>query len=73
MKVVFAVRDRDSNKLEWPVDDLGRHSFKLDSLAPANEFTNHDAHDALGDVEATIHIAALMAPAPVSSLKDSDS
>jgi len=43
-----------------PLDDLGRESFKLDRLAPENGFANHDAHDALGDVEATIHIASVI-------------
>lgn len=60
MKVVYAVRDREPDALDWPIDDLGRESFKLDRLAPANGFANHDAHDALGDVEATIHIASLI-------------
>ncbi len=60
MKVVYAVRDREPDALEWPIDDLGRESFKLDRLAPANGLANHDAHDALGDVEATIHIASLI-------------
>lgn len=60
MKVIYAVRDREPRILEWPLDDLGRGSFKLDRLAPANGFTQHAAHDALGDVEATIHIATLI-------------
>ncbi len=60
MKVIYAVRDREPGALAWPLDDLGRESFKLDRLAPANGFTNHDTHDALGDVEATIHIASLI-------------
>ncbi len=60
MKVIYAVRDREPDAFEWPLDDLGRESFKLDRLAPANGFANHDAHDALGDVEATIHIASLI-------------
>ncbi len=46
--------------LEWPLDDRGRMSFKLDRLAPANGFTAHNAHDALGDVEAAIHVATLI-------------
>lgn len=58
MKVIYAVRDLEPNALEWPLDDLGRGSFKLDRLAPANGFANHDAHDALGDVAATIYIAS---------------
>ncbi len=60
MKVIYAVRDREPDALEWPLDDLGRESFKLDRLTPANGFANHDAHDALGDVEATIHMASLI-------------
>mgnify|MGYP002628355117 CR=1 FL=1 len=60
MKVIYAVRNREPDALAWPLDDLGRESFKLDRLAPANGFTNHDAHDALGDVEATIHMASLI-------------
>jgi len=31
--------------------------FKLDQLAPINGFSHENAHDALADVEATIHIA----------------
>ncbi|MER8536452.1 exonuclease domain-containing protein [Mesorhizobium sp. M1005] len=31
--------------------------FKLDQLAPLNGFSHENAHDALADVEATIHIA----------------
>jgi exodeoxyribonuclease-1 len=60
MKVIYAVRDREPDTLNWPLDDLGRQSFKLDRLAPANGFSHHAAHDALGDVEATIHIATLV-------------
>jgi len=60
MKLVYATWVLANNALEWPIDDNGRHSFKLDRLAPENGFTQHDAHDALGDVEATIHIARLI-------------
>jgi len=49
---------RNPGLLNWPIDDTGRTSFKLDRLAPANGFS---AHDALGDVEATIHVARLIA------------
>jgi hypothetical protein len=35
--------------------------FKLDLIAPLNGFAAHNAHDALGDVEATIHIARQIA------------
>lgn len=60
MKVVYAAWELAPDTLNWPVDDRGRNSFKLDQLAPANGFEHHDAHDALGDVEATIHIARLI-------------
>ncbi len=38
----------------------GKPSFKLELLASANGFDHQHAHDALGDVEATIHIAGLI-------------
>lgn len=60
MKVIYAVWDRAPETLDWPRDDQGRISFKLDRLAPQNGFTTHNAHDALGDVEATIHLATLI-------------
>lgn len=46
--------------LDWPEDAMGSPILKLDQLAPLNGFTDHDAHDALGDVKATIHIAQLI-------------
>lgn len=60
MRVIFSCWELAQDILEWPIDDNGRHSFKLDKLAPANGFTQHDAHDALGDVEATIHLVRLV-------------
>lgn len=61
LSAVYAVHARDPELLVWPADDGGRRSFKLDRLAPANGFNSHNAHDALGDVEATIHIARQIA------------
>lgn len=43
--------------LEIPVGDKGRPLFKLDRVAPLNGFDHANAHDALADVEATIHLA----------------
>jgi exodeoxyribonuclease-1 len=60
MKIVYSAWELARDSLNWPLDDKGRNSFKLDRLAPANGFEHHDAHDALGDVEATIHIAKLI-------------
>jgi len=60
MKIIWAVRAKAPSIFTWPENDKGKPSFKLDQLAPANGFTQHDAHDALGDVEATIHMADLI-------------
>ncbi len=60
LPAVYATHARDPGLLVWPTDDTGRRSFKLDRLAPANGFNAHNAHDALGDVEATVHIARLI-------------
>lgn len=43
-----------------PRNEEGKVAFKLDRLAPANGFADHAAHDALGDVLATIHLAKLI-------------
>ena len=61
MTAVFAAFQRHPDLFNWPVDETGRVRFKLDRLAPENGFEGHNAHDALGDVEATIHLARLIA------------
>jgi exodeoxyribonuclease-1 len=61
LTALYAVWHRQPDLFEWPVDDAGRVRFKLDRIAPMNGFAAHNAHDALGDVEATIHIARLIA------------
>lgn len=45
---------------QYPLTPRGRTGFKLDQLAPLNGFSHENAHDALADVEATIHIARLL-------------
>ncbi len=42
--------------IKIPTDLTGRPVFKLDQVAPANGFDHADAHDALCDVRATIHL-----------------
>jgi exodeoxyribonuclease-1 len=61
LTALYAVWYRQPDLFDWPVDETDRVRFKLDRIAPLNGFTAHDAHDALGDVEATIHIARLIA------------
>lgn len=43
-----------------PKKDDGKNTLKLDRLAPINGFHNMNAHDAMGDVEATIFLAKLL-------------
>ena len=46
--------------LKFPNSSSGRTSKKLEDIALVNGFKNHNAHDALGDVEATIYVANLI-------------
>jgi len=61
MRMVYATAVFSPDALVLPINEKGRPSYKLDRLAPANGFTQHNAHDALGDVEATIFICRLIA------------
>lgn len=47
--------------LIFPTSENGEKVFKLDRIAPANGFKHDRAHDALGDVEATIFLCRLLA------------
>lgn len=60
LTVVRALYARNPDCIEIPKREDGRNNFKLENLAPLNGFAGHDAHDALGDVRATIHIARLI-------------
>jgi exodeoxyribonuclease-1 len=48
------------NSITLPINDQGRRSFRLDQIAPANGFAHDEAHEAVADVEATIHVARLI-------------
>ncbi|MCC6001129.1 MAG: exodeoxyribonuclease I [Pararhodobacter sp.] len=61
LTALYAVWYRQPDLFDWPVDPDGRVRFKLDRIAPLNGFATHNAHDALGDVEATLHIARQIA------------
>ncbi|MFK0688800.1 exonuclease domain-containing protein [Mesorhizobium sp. IMUNJ 23033] len=66
LPLMIATQTFAPDAFQWPVNEKGRVSFKLDRLAPANGFDHSDAHDALADVHATIHLARLVrARAPV--------
>lgn len=44
-----------------PIGDNLRPTHKLDQLADANGFNHSTAHDAMGDVEKTVHLCQLLA------------
>ena len=46
--------------IEWPVDDEGRPSNRLELLTTANGISHEAAHDAMSDVYATIAVARLI-------------
>ena len=61
LRMIQAVARFAPEALVIPMDDYGRPLFKLDRLAPANGFEHRTAHDAMADVEATIHMCRLIA------------
>lgn len=46
--------------IEWPENEDGTPSFRLERLSVANGLAHADAHDALGDVRVTIEMARLL-------------
>ncbi len=46
--------------INWPINEEGRASFRLEELTAANGLEHSSAHDALSDVYATIEFAKLM-------------
>ena len=60
LKLAQCVEAFATDVLVVPVNDKGKPTYKLDRLAPANGFNNMNAHDAMGDVEATIFVCRLI-------------
>ncbi len=56
-RAAFALRPEG---IEWPSRPDGEPSLKLEDLARANQLPQPKAHDALGDVTATIALAQLL-------------
>jgi exodeoxyribonuclease-1 len=46
--------------IEWPRNDQGETSFRLEALSAANGIEHTSAHDALSDVHATLGLARLI-------------
>lgn len=61
LPLVQAASHLAPNTLAWPESENGGISFKLDQIAPLNGFDHSNAHDALGDVEASIFLAQQLA------------
>ena len=60
LKLAQCVEAFAQGVLTVPINEKGKPSYKLDALAPANGFEDMKAHDAMGDVEATIYICKLL-------------
>ena len=60
LPVLQAAHFLEPGVLAVPVGDKGRPTFSLERLAPANGFDHAAAHDAVGDVEATLHLCRLV-------------
>ena len=58
--VVRATKALRPEGINWPTDEEGRPSFKLEELTKANGIAHEAAHDALSDVYATIALAKLI-------------
>jgi len=58
VRLAYALK-KDSS-LNWVSDENGKPIFKLDQLSIANGIDHADAHDALGDVRATIALAKII-------------
>ncbi|WP_085636602.1 MULTISPECIES: exodeoxyribonuclease I [unclassified Pseudomonas] len=57
VRAAYALRP---DGLEWPTDDEGRVTLKLERLTAANGIDHGHAHEALSDVRATIALARLI-------------
>ncbi len=57
VRMTYALRPEG---IEWPKNESGQPTFKLERLAAANNLSHESAHDALSDVQATIDLARLI-------------
>lgn len=60
LDVVRMVRALRPDGIEWPVDEAGEPTNRLELLTAANNLSHENAHDALSDVYATIAVAKLL-------------
>ncbi|MDF7667729.1 exodeoxyribonuclease I [Orbaceae bacterium ESL0727] len=57
VRACYALRPEGIN---WPINEAGLPSFRLEHLTQANNINHEQAHDAMSDVYATIAIAKLL-------------
>lgn len=57
LRMAYALRPEG---IEWPRNEVGQPSFRLEDLTAANGIAHQGAHDALADVRATIDLARLL-------------
>lgn len=57
LRMAHALRPEGIN---WPADENGKPTFRLEKLTAANNIAHEGAHDALSDVRATIAMARLV-------------
>ncbi len=62
MRIVQACSIYAPDALAFPKDSNGQLQFKLETVAAANGFSIKNAHDAMGDVQATIYLSKLLYP-----------
>ena len=60
MRLAHACYAYAPNTMAVPLNEKNNPSFRLDKLAPANGFSHEMAHEAIADVEATIHLSKLI-------------
>jgi len=60
LDVVRLTRALRPDGIQWPVNDDGTASNRLEHLTAANNIEHRDAHDAMSDVWATLEIARLI-------------
>lgn len=57
LRMAYALRPEGIN---WPEDETGKVTFRLEKLTVANNIAHEGAHDAMSDVRATIAVAKLV-------------
>ena len=60
LDVVRMTRALRPQGIEWPVDDEGRPTNRLELITKANGIVHANAHDALSDVQALIDVSRLL-------------